>query len=478
MMTQSERMRATAPTHAQPLPRLSRPRLDAADIAVARQRHTLVDLLACHGITVVGSGPRRTARCPFHDDQSPSLSVYLDSNRYYCFACGASGDAISLLQRLDGLDFREAVARLSHSAETSIAPDAQPDVGYGANVMPRDPTRSADVPDAQETLFQEPSGEAAHRVHAHAEPQTVELLSVAAALYQVALATSQEASAYLRARRITEETARHMHVGYGRPGVLRDFLGDDPTVMARARAVGLLDAVGKERLASRIIIPELREGRCLWMVGRTLSAPDAPGSPDHLEHPLPTPPFRAEAPKYLGVTAPKPLMGIGAVRAAEPSVARPVEHTSQSRQTQMSLGTTGVIVVEGPFDLLAAQQWRLPLPCVALVGAHASRQQLLELMAFAAGRPIWLALDADPAGDAGAEHLRAALISARYAGPIYRLRPPVDAKDFGDIAGRLDARAALLRLLAHPEQCAMIPAGASGSAARDTTRKHAAEGSS
>ena len=99
-------------------------------------------------------------------------------------------------------------------------------------------------------------------------------------------------------------------------------------------------------------------------------------------------------------------------------------------------------------------------------------------MAFAAGRPIWLALDADPAGDAGAEHLRAALIAARYAGPLYRLRPPLDAKDLGEIAGRPAARLALLHALDHPEQCASWDAGASGNSIQDTTMTRAVEVSS
>lgn len=113
----------------------------------------------------------------------------------------------------------------------------------------------------------------------------------------------------------------------------------------------------------------------------------------------------------------------------------------------------GVIVVEGPFDLLAAQQWHLPIPAVALVGAHASRQQLTELIAFAAGRSIWLALDADAAGDAGAERLRSALVAARHPGPIYRLRSPLGAKDFGALAGVAAARIAVVRAVADPADC-------------------------
>ena len=237
--------------------------------------------------------------------------------------------------------------------------------------------------------------------------------------------------------------------------------------MAQAREIGLLDAVGRERLAGRIILPELRDGRCLWMVGRTLSAQDTTESPTDPEHPLPPLPLRTEAPKYLGVTAPKPLMGIGFLRRDEPTSHR-AARTSWPASVRTSLGSSGVIVVEGPFDLLAAQQWRLPLPCVALVGAHASRQQLFELMAFASGRPIWLALDTDTAGDAGAERLRAVLIASSYSGPLYRLRPPLDAKDFGDIAGRSAARTALLRTLTHPEDSTMS----------SSSRKRALEASS
>jgi hypothetical protein len=156
-------------------------------------------------------------------------------------------------------------------------------------------------------------------------------------------------------------------------------------------------------------------------------------------------------------------MGIGFLRRDQPTSYR-AARTSGSASGQTSLGSSGVIVVEGPFDLLAAQQWRLPLPCVALVGAHASHQQLLELMDFAAGSPIWLALDADSAGDAGAEHLGAVLIAARYTDPLYRLRPPLEAKDFGEIAGWPAAKTALLRTIAHPEECAMISPGVSPNA--------------
>ena len=54
---------------------------------------------------------RGMARCPFHPDRRPSMSV--KNNRYKCFSCGARGDAIDLAMQMDGLQFREAVKRLA-----------------------------------------------------------------------------------------------------------------------------------------------------------------------------------------------------------------------------------------------------------------------------------------------------------------------------------------------------------------------------
>ncbi len=47
-------------------------------------------------------------RCPFHDDREPSLAVTEDNGRWHCFGCGESGDAITWLQKREGLSFKEA----------------------------------------------------------------------------------------------------------------------------------------------------------------------------------------------------------------------------------------------------------------------------------------------------------------------------------------------------------------------------------
>jgi len=56
-------------------------------------------------------GKNFTAHCPFHEDRSPSLTIYPD-NHFHCFSCNRHGDAIELVMQLQGVPFVEAVRRL------------------------------------------------------------------------------------------------------------------------------------------------------------------------------------------------------------------------------------------------------------------------------------------------------------------------------------------------------------------------------
>ena len=55
------------------------------------------------------------AVCPFHDDKDPSMYVYPESNNFKCFGCGAGGDVIEFIERIENIDFIEAVKKLSNS---------------------------------------------------------------------------------------------------------------------------------------------------------------------------------------------------------------------------------------------------------------------------------------------------------------------------------------------------------------------------
>ena len=57
--------------------------------------------------------------CPFHKERTPSLNIYEDNESYYCFGCGAGGDAINFVRDLDGLDYKEALKTVCEILEIS-----------------------------------------------------------------------------------------------------------------------------------------------------------------------------------------------------------------------------------------------------------------------------------------------------------------------------------------------------------------------
>ncbi len=70
--------------------------------------------------TLKRAGNDMVACCPFHAERSPSLHVYVDQGTYHCFGCGAHGDAISLFQQKENLEFKDAVQALARRAGIPI----------------------------------------------------------------------------------------------------------------------------------------------------------------------------------------------------------------------------------------------------------------------------------------------------------------------------------------------------------------------
>lgn len=61
-------------------------------------------------------GSNLKARCPFHNEKTPSFFVSADRGNYYCFGCGAKGDIFTFVQEFEGLDFRGALKLLAARA--------------------------------------------------------------------------------------------------------------------------------------------------------------------------------------------------------------------------------------------------------------------------------------------------------------------------------------------------------------------------
>ena len=91
-----------------------------------RERAQITDLFG--PAELKKSGREFVARCPWHDDRRPSLTVSPTRNRVHCFVCGKGTDAIGWLQDRQGLSFQEAVLELARRNGVTVAegdPEAQ-----------------------------------------------------------------------------------------------------------------------------------------------------------------------------------------------------------------------------------------------------------------------------------------------------------------------------------------------------------------
>ena len=61
--------------------------------------------------------------CPFHSEKTPSFTVYPADNSFYCFGCGAGGDQISFIMRMEHLDYPDAIEFLAKRAGITIVDD-------------------------------------------------------------------------------------------------------------------------------------------------------------------------------------------------------------------------------------------------------------------------------------------------------------------------------------------------------------------
>ena len=72
-------------------------------------------------------GRLMTGLCPFHNEKTPSFTVYPDSQSFYCFGCGAGGEIITFTRRIENLDFVEAVKTLAQKAGMQMPEDGYDD---------------------------------------------------------------------------------------------------------------------------------------------------------------------------------------------------------------------------------------------------------------------------------------------------------------------------------------------------------------
>lgn len=105
-------------------------RIPQAFIDDLLDRTDIVDVIG-ERLELRRAGSNHKARCPFHDEKTPSFSVNQERQFYYCFGCNAGGNAIGFVMAYDRIDFVAALEYLAHRAgleiprETDAAPAAR-----------------------------------------------------------------------------------------------------------------------------------------------------------------------------------------------------------------------------------------------------------------------------------------------------------------------------------------------------------------
>lgn len=80
-----------------------------------KMKTDIEDVISAY-VTLKRRGATLVGLCPFHNEKTPSFTVYPATQSFYCFGCGAGGDAITFLKKIENLDYLDAVKTLAQRA--------------------------------------------------------------------------------------------------------------------------------------------------------------------------------------------------------------------------------------------------------------------------------------------------------------------------------------------------------------------------
>ncbi|UPT75036.1 MAG: CHC2 zinc finger domain-containing protein [Elusimicrobiota bacterium] len=76
-------------------------------------------------VPLTRAGRNMKARCPFHQERSPSFIVSPERQTFHCFGCGEGGDAFSFVMKSESLSFMEAAEKLASRVGVKIEADRE-----------------------------------------------------------------------------------------------------------------------------------------------------------------------------------------------------------------------------------------------------------------------------------------------------------------------------------------------------------------
>src|SRR4051812_31847163 len=87
----------------------------STDVEKIKERLDILDVVGSY-VELKKAGGTYKARCPFHNERTPSFTVSPDRGTFYCFGCHAKGDIFSFVEQIEGLDFKGALKILAERA--------------------------------------------------------------------------------------------------------------------------------------------------------------------------------------------------------------------------------------------------------------------------------------------------------------------------------------------------------------------------
>ncbi|KGG12632.1 MULTISPECIES: DNA primase [Prochlorococcus] len=319
------------------------PRIHPHTIEAVKDRADIVDVVGEH-IVLKKKGKEYIGICPFHDDSKPSMTVSPAKQFYYCFSCGAGGNAIKFLMELQRESFVDVVLGLARKYQL--------------------PVETLEGPQ-QERLRQKLSR----------RDNLYKILDLAKGWFQSQLFSNEgkQALDYLvKKRKFNQSTIGEFELGFAPnswDGLLKhlshvesisqNLLEEAGLLIARKSGEGFYD-----RFRNRLMIPiKDRQGRVIGFGGRTLDGSD---------------------PKYLNSPETE-LFEKGSHLFALDKAVNSIRKIDKA------------VVVEGYFDAIALHAAGIA-NSVASLGTALSNKQITQLCRCSDSKRIILNFDSDGAG--------------------------------------------------------------------------------
>lgn len=292
-------------------------------------------------MTIKKNGKNYMACCPFHNEKTPSFSIDRDKQLFHCFGCGASGNFVQLVMRLEGLDYKDALKQLADRVNITI---------------PENGMRESNALTRKKETFEE-------------------MNKIAARFFYNSLADpdiGREARGYFSARKLSKETIIKFGLGYApnsKDALIKTLKakGYSDEMIVEAGLAVMRNGKAVDKYRNRVIFPIINvRGKVIGFGGRVIGSHELPNG--------------VKLAKYLN--SPQTVLFDKGANLFALNLAK---NSNEKR----------IILCEGYMDVISVHQAGI-INCVATLGTAITETQAKLLTRYA--NEILICYDMDEAG--------------------------------------------------------------------------------